>query len=237
LPIDGSGTYYFPLALVRIFTGFGSTSTIATSDVRATTYDVSEFRNVASGARIHAANGNNDANSAFAPGGAFAWPMAAASKGRPGPWLSPEWDGGKSIYAQIDNLNASSAEWSHQGAGPGSAVSLVDNSIDWRKRIVRVTSVTGTETFATAPGSTGVALPTATGTDLVATSVGNTLSPDGLVTTGMCTVWSTIVNSTVVVALLVSPSLPGLYWCVVGATSPETRFAFWIDATGQMPNP
>ena len=234
LPADGAGTYYIPLAYIRIFTNFSSGSKIAATDIRATTYLVSKFQSVQAGMNLCAAGGNNDANPAFAPGSTFfPWDMSA-TYGRPGPWLPPEWVGGKSVYAQIDMLGASST-WSHQGTGPTHAVALVDGSIDWRNRIVRVTwAASATEQFATDPTVTTPFRALPSKFDTAATTLSNSFQPDAVYATNSSTIWDNEWSPGNDAALVVSQVDGKLYLCADGL--PDARVVFWIDASGQFPN-
>lgn len=125
IPTDSGTNYNFPLAYVRIVNGFTSAYTLSSRDIRSFATSTSRFRKP-HGPVIEPATGNNDLQGTYATN--FGW--AAASAGvRPGPFMPPDWIGnGKSVLVAIDQNNAS---------GSHADQAIVDNSIDWRNRIIR----------------------------------------------------------------------------------------------------
>lgn len=237
LPADGAGTYNIPIAYIRVPNGFSSTSTVATQDIRSTTVNgVMDYVDVRGGLKARPCNGNNDGNATFNAGGSFAWNPASAGN-RPGPWLPPDWIGGSVFVAEVDNESSSSAAWSVASLG------IVDNSIDWRNRIIKVAgSWSGTYKFGNDPtgySGTGILIPNASqlGTTLVPTgSLGSTFASDGVnppSTTTYVTVWQAA-QSGQTVALLVNMTDGSLRWYSTGNTL--SRYFFWIESTGQFPN-
>lgn len=235
LPVDGGGAYNIPLAFVRVPNGFSSTTTVVAQDIRATTFGTaSDFVKVGGGLNVKAANCNNDENGAFNAGGSFAWDPTTAGS-RPAPWMSPDLVGGTTIVAQIDNSSATSSQWSHQSLG------AVDSSIDWRKRVIRVTASfpeSGMK-FATDPTATANSetMPFGGDSDRPTLSIGSSVIADSAVVSAYSTIWTANVDGSVV-ALLVSQSTGILTWynSYAGGTGPEVRFFFWIEASGQIPN-
>lgn len=135
LPADSAGNYNLALSAVRVPNGFTSTSTVATTDLRSLTLGNNgqpsgPFRDLTSGFRVAAASGNNDSKGTYAIRSAFQW--NAASGGRPGVFLPPDWLGGAMRIVEIDCTDPSSANWSHNDGD------VVDDSIDWRDRMFLV---------------------------------------------------------------------------------------------------
>jgi len=128
-PGDGGGTYYIPLAYVRIAVGFSATSTLLPADLLPVAPVVSLAR-IAGGLCLQ------PANQQFVPGGAALSAASLAAWGaggrRPSFLLSPEMVGGESRIVAIDFSSPSSP--SHPGA-----LAIVDDSRDWRKRLFRWT--------------------------------------------------------------------------------------------------
>lgn len=234
LPGDGSGVYNIPLAYVRVPHTFTSTSAISTKDIRATAGSVSSFVHAAGGIKVETCSGNNDGNSVFNGSAAFAW--AADSWGtRPGPWLPPDMTGGLVRIAQIDNFNASNANWSHQNGG------VVDSSRDWRNRYIKVTGSYGGIAFASDPTATISALPFGnTNSEVPIVSLGNSIFADNTYTPGgssYATVWAyTIVALGATFALVVDMNTGYLLWYTSTPSTISKRFFFWIEASGQFPN-
>ena len=252
LPADGAGVYNIPLSYVAVPNGFTTTTTVIDSQIRTTTVNgVSEFADIKAGIKAKPCNGNNDGNTAFNGGGNFAWNPAGALP-RPAPWLPPDWIGGGVFVAQIDNTGATpSTSWSHQSLG------VIDNSVDWRYRIIRVTGVShATLKFASDPTNVAGVSPLPGGNNSIFSTSpygtsGNALSP--LITLGSsfiydslygtantyATVWQNqlpLASPTYNVALMVNMTTGALTWYTSG-TGSNARFFFWIECTAQFPNP
>lgn len=154
LPADSAGNYNVPLAYVRVPNGFGAGSTVVTTDIRATTLGntgvpVSPFRELGTGT-LKPASGNNDDAGTYAIRSAFRWNAAAG--GRPGPFLPPDWVGFHQVIAEIDCSDPSSANWSHNEGD------VVDDSFDWRNRVVIAFTQAGPSKFANDGTAAGIAL-------------------------------------------------------------------------------
>ena len=220
LPADGAGIYYIPLAYVRIPTTFSVSTTILSTDIRGTTQNLSGFANLSDSFDCGVATGNNDENANFNSGGTFPWLLPGASLGRPAPWMPPDMRGGKMIVAQVDNVTGGT--YSHANND------TVDNSIDWRKRLITVVANYGTAIFATDPtGSTPVGAVPDDG------STNTTIQFGSSFVASSAGVWGATIGG-VTVGLLVNQSSGNLTWSTTGAVG--KRFAFMIFATGQMPN-
>jgi hypothetical protein len=126
LPPDGGGNFYFPLAYVRIPTGFGATSTVLPADID----EVIPYLPLA---RTTGAATSVPANQCHKEGGTvlsnplFAW--ASASGQRPGPYMPPTMAGLETILVPLDLFDANAANWSHPNTG------VIDDSRDWRNRV------------------------------------------------------------------------------------------------------
>lgn len=127
LPPDGGGTFFFPLANVRIQANFGPNSTVASTDIE----DLAPYAPLAltTGASVLVpANHQYKEGGSVLSSAAFAWGSGGP---RPGPVMPPTMAGCEARLIAIDLLDANSANWSHQlGA-------TVDDSRDWRNRIFR----------------------------------------------------------------------------------------------------
>lgn len=249
--IGGGGTiYYVPIAAVRVPNGFGSTSTVLSGDIR-DVVSISPSQSPTMGtARLMPANGNNDQTGVYAtdPYGPGLWVPTSGGQ-RPGVFMPPSWVGKEERIGEVDVVNPS-----HQSHTNGA---IVDSSIDWRGRIIKVTSVStnsgGGQKFANDPtGSVlrtpfalqgqfngyGVGLGDTLGADI---QVGNSFASDATLVAGSSTVWSYTgfsgngINSGAVVGLYVSQADGILRW-YNNATASNSRWFFWIEATSQFPN-
>jgi hypothetical protein len=243
LPPDGGGTFFFPLANVRVPANFSALSTVASTDIE----DLAPYVPLAltTGASILV-----PANHQYKEGGTvlssagFAWGSGGA---RPGPVIPPTMSGCEGRLIAIDVQAAASASWSHQNG------SVVDDSRDWRNRIFRWFAIVNPSAQALFPWDHGNAVPArvvaATGATpqggWMAFGFGQSFVPDGQV---MCSPPLSVnfpvaaqvnaLNATLVagayVALAVDPSSGALKVYVNGV--PGVRAFFWLEASGQFPN-
>lgn len=141
-PTDSAGTYYIPLAYVRVPNGFGSSSTVLTTDID----DIAPVLMVSpavGASRCRPANQQSKAGGAAISGtgtttdnGLVAW--GATSGHRPAVYMPPSMAGKEEILIAMDLFHASSTNWTHQDG------SLVDDSIDWRNRLFKWTAMIAT---------------------------------------------------------------------------------------------
>lgn len=129
-PADGGGTFYIPLAYVRIDASFSATSTILPQDILC-------IAPIVSLSRVAGSFAVQPANHQFAPGGtaltaARLGTWGAAANQRPPFYLPPEMVGGESRVIAIDFSVPQNQ--SHAGV-----LAVVDDSRDWRNRIFRWT--------------------------------------------------------------------------------------------------
>lgn len=127
-PLDGGGTYYIPLAYVRIDATFNATSTLLPGDILSIAPVVSLSR-ASGGVSLQ------PANQQFAVGGSAltadrvaAW---ATTRARPSFFLPPDMVGGESRLIALD--------FSTQNPSHPMVLGVVDDSRDWRNRIFRWT--------------------------------------------------------------------------------------------------
>ncbi len=242
LPADGGGGYNFALAAVRVVNGFNSTTTLAGADIRMLATGAG-YKSLRPGFQVEPATGNNDRAGTYDTNSHFAWAAGSAGS-RPEPFVPPDMVGGKCILAMVTNADASSANWSHPDR------SVVDDSIDWRKRIFLVIPqiVEGASTLATATSAAFGVNPDATGgfAPLVPPVLGNSLlNPDGTLVASTFTVL--LINHSLyswvpagaVFGFYVDPGDGKLKWSAAGVGSsanPGCTVCAWIFASAAMPN-
>ena len=246
----GGMIYYVPIAAVRVPSGFTSTSTVLSGDVRDLVPIAPGQSPTMGTGRMWPATGNNDIGGVYAtdPAGPGFWNPATGGQ-RPGVFAPPSWVGKEERIALVDVVTA--AHPSHANGA------VIDSSIDWRNRIVRVMSVStssgGGQKFACdATGSTsrtplaqqgqftgaGFGLGITLGSDI---QCGNSFVADASLVAGGSTVWSyqgsstNGINNGAVVGLYVSQSDGLLRW-YNNATASNSRWFLWIEATAQFPN-
>jgi hypothetical protein len=236
-PADAAGNYTIPLAWVRIPNGFSGTSTIVGSDIRATlngvpgggTPPLSQFQALSAAMRMRPASGNHDGSGSLYTN--FAWNASAG--GRPGPFMAPDWVGGDMVMCELDFQTGGS--YSH----PSGAI--VDNSIDWRNRIVRVDAcaMAGNK-FA--QDSTGTTSRVPLATQAIYSSLGNSFTADAQLVAGASTLayWSPTqlpaMAASSLCGVYVDPATGNLLAYVSGAATPTVRIFAWIMASAPCPN-
>jgi hypothetical protein len=244
LPPDGGGTFFFPLANVRVPANFGPLSTVATTDIE----DLAPYVPLAltTGASILVpANHQYKEGGSVLSSAAFAWGNGGP---RPGPVIPPTMTGCEGRLIAIDVQAATSASWSHQ---PGS---VVDDSRDWRNRIFRWFAVVNTNATwlypwdrsssqaARAFGATGTiwqggGMAFGFGQSFVADSLGTIKYPVPTEAMPMAAQLSqTNVNlpAGTNLVLYVDTGTGNLAVAITGA--PGVRCFFWLEASGQFPN-
>lgn len=243
LPPDGGGTFFFPLANVRIPANFGPLSTVAPTDIEELVPYVP--LSLTTGASILV-----PANHQYKEGGtvlssaAFAWGSAGP---RPGPVMPPTMSGCEGRLIAIDAQNAASANWSHQSG------SVVDDSRDWRSRVFRWHAIVNPNAQAIFPwdrsgspparaiGATGAG----TQSPFQAFGFGQSFAPDGQTVcvpplsinapvAAQVTPGNANLPAGSYVALAVDPSSGALKVFIAG--TPGVRVFFWLEASGAYPN-
>ncbi len=255
VPADSGSVYNVPLAYVRVPNGFNATTTISPRDIRVDATQSHTWRTLRGGIHARPADGNNDAAATYSQTGHFAW--AAGSAGtRPPPFIPPDMVGGECIFAEIDCIDASSANWSHADGA------IVDQSIDWRNRFILCFAYvsTGLSPLATdtSNGVGGVKTPNgySSGGGLFQASavtdwsMSSTLTSlggnDGLLVASKPTVisfndtkYASRFTATTNFGLYVEPSDGTLRWKATGTGStqnPLSRLALWLFASPYMGN-
>jgi hypothetical protein len=244
LPADAAPSYNIALAAVRVVHGFNATSILVGADIRMLSTGVG-YKSLEPGFQMEPATGNNDRAGTYCSAGThFAWdPLTAGS--RPAPFLPPDMVGGKCVLAMVDNLDASSANWSHPDE------SIVDDSIDWRNRILLTFAAFGTNPLAIGTG-TGGGMPYGSMSPAYSPTSGqrwqmaNSIGVDATLLAGNSTViWFNPTFDTPAVAAGVSCGLyvnqtdGTLRWRARGpgsSANPLLAFSFVIFASKQMPN-
>ena len=250
LPADSGGNYNVAIASVFVPNGFGSSSSIATDQIRDVVGVAKTGTIAGSGGQTVAmlapstgahsgpfpASGNNDRAGTLSTN--FPWVSGGAGF-RPAPFLPPSMIGGSQCLAQIDLTGGSPSH---------AALSVVDDTIDWRNRfILALVSADGSAPFAGDPSySSGKSLP-AFGTGLSSSDVegpliqmNNSFSVDGIVQSGAASVF--FVNNAIL-STITSPGFFGLYVSpadgilrVNWGAPIAFRFFVWLMFSAQFPN-
>ncbi len=133
-PADAAGTYYIPLAYVRVATGFTASTIVLSSDILEVA-PIQPFARSLGGASMGIANQQNKFNgTVMSTSNISTWANAAilgTGAGRPRAFMPPTQVGVQSIQVAMDLSTFNSANWSHQNG------SVVDDSTDWRDRTFR----------------------------------------------------------------------------------------------------
>ena len=243
LPPDGGGTFFFPLANVRVPANFGALSTVAPTDIE----DLAPYVPLAltTGASILVpANHQYKEGGSVLSSAAFAWGSGGP---RPGPVMPPTMSGCEGRLIAIDAQAAASANWSHQSQG------IVDDSRDWRNRVFRWHAIVNPSAQAIfpwdrsgTPSARAIGATGASGTGgWQAFGFGQSFAADGatecvppLGVTAAVAAQVTPANANLPVqtyiALFVDPNTGALKVFINGV--PGVRCFFWLEASGQFPN-
>lgn len=231
LPADTGTTFYIPLAAVRCVSGFTTINNLDCRDVA----PVLPIDTHTGAMTILPANGNNDGAATYATN--FPWSTTANT--RPAMWLPPSFSGGVTRIAQIDMTSATTSAWSHP---PNS---IVDSSIDWRRRFFRVTWDLGAGgKFATDTSAPAISIPYAN--DRASRGnmfLANSFTPSGQLVAGNADAlilqqadYSSVIATGAVFGLYVSAANGNLLLGSNG-TSPQVKAFMWIEASSQYPGP
>lgn len=214
-PADASGTYYIPLAYVRIPNGFNATSTVLASDIATVAPCISLSR-------------TTGASTLSIPDCAYnltaaqiqAW---GATGTRPARFMPSTLQGAESLFVYLDLTNASSANWSH------ASTSVID-SRNWRRRFTKWMATT----------SNGSGLPNwwnGTASNVVREGFGNSLSFSGG-RAGVAGVTSDDIDMATGsdVSLYVDDADGGKLKLGVSTTPPLRALFFWIEFSAPFDN-
>ena len=233
VPADAAGVYNLGLAYVWVPNGFNGSSTVTAPQIRAYSKSTlkTPFRDLSSGFRVVPATAANDGDGTWDSGN-FSWEVAGQ---RPSPYMPADWVGGKQIVGQVDLVDNSSANWSHQNAA------VIDSSCDWRSRIFDSASQTDTtKPFCTLVGGGTAMVPFCEQTPTVMRQLANSFGLDGTLVASTSTIVllnhtnQTDITAGAVVGLYVDHATGQLKLFVSG--TPNVRVFFWVRATAQMPN-
>ncbi len=258
IPADSGSIYYIPLAYVRVPNGFNGTSTVANKDINEVA-PILAIDRATGGSTLRPANQSNKvggaAISATGTGGAngvLNWTGAAGT--RPGLYMPPSMTGMESRIVAIDLSSGSSTDWSHQHGG------IVDDSIDWRKRVFKWFALVdgGTDKFPwnssggnkICNGENIIAGPNTT--DLGSKKAyqhgfGQSFAQESITALMWAAQFQSLTNgdnySNVPVALMTTGTFVGLYIdASTGALkvyitgNPTAQFFIWLDATAPYTN-
>lgn len=240
---DGGGTFFFPLANVRVPPNFGPLSTVATTDIEELAPYVPLSATCGACTLVPANHQYKEGGTVLSSAG-FAWGLGG---GRPGPVMPPTMSGCESRMVAIDVQAPASANWSHQSG------SVVDDSRDWRNRAWRWLAIYNSNANQLFPWDRGNALQPRVLSALggaaagmsTAFGFGQSFMPDSLGTLRFQ------VNPTFAVPMVALLTIAGqqqatnvaLYvdmttgnLCVFVTGTPGVRCFFWLEASGQFPN-
>ena len=247
IPPDGGNSFHVPLALVRVVGTDTTATTLVAQDIRCTTNTTlapsTKYVSAKSGFQMRPASGNHDGAGTYAVND----PWSPTSHARPAPFIPPDMVGGACVFALIDATGAST-NWSHPDN------SVVDDSIDWRGRIISVQMQYGLTGLATTPGLLLGSQPSGiySYAPSAATSNGsafaNTISDASTLLTATASFVVMLINHVsypglpagVECGLYVDAADGALRWQGSGPTAsarPGSFFAFMLLASAPMSNP
>lgn len=244
LPPDGGGTYFFPLAYVRVHPNFGPLSSVAPSDIQELLPHL-PLSPTTGASTLAPANHQHQEGGTVMSSSGFGW---GADRQRPSLFLPPSMTGCEGRLVAIDLLDkASAANWSHPSGG------IVDDSRDWRHRLWRwQAAFTGyapwvfpwepnapvpAKTIISAVSDQTPAVTRATGMGQSFVSDTPMLAPprsDPAAVVALLDSRNAGLPPKVYAALVVDLTSGALKVFVEGA--PGIRAFFWLDASGQFPN-
>ena len=242
LPPDGGGTFFFPLAVVRVPANFSALSTVATTDIEELA-PYAPLSATTGACTLVPANHQNKEGGTVLSAAAFGWGPGGP---RPGPVMPPTMSGCEARLVAIDVIDHASANWSHQSG------SIVDDSRDWRSRVWRWTAIVNTNVQGLYPWDRANALParvlsaTAGAAPSQAFGFGQSFVPDAQVTCNppvagdfaivaqVAAQNTSVIPATAYVALAVDRQTGALKVFVAG--TPAVRVFFWLEASSAYPN-
>lgn len=223
LPADSGSSYYIALGYVLLPAGHTITTAISKTRID----EVAPVINVAPAA---GAMSVRIANGQYAESGpVLANETWTPATGRPQAYLPPTMGGGMSLFIALRELSTPRTVTL-------GATATLDDSIDWRKRLWRVTAsftTSGGFTWNATQGLPGTTLPVLTVLsqsmhDPVYANKSALILLDNTTTSGVMAAGSTL--------LLYVDKTDGKIKCDMGATAPGCNFIFWLECTGQFDN-
>jgi hypothetical protein len=235
LPPDGGGTFFFPLAYVRVVPNFGPNSPLATTDIEELVPYV-PLSTTTGACTLVPANQQYKEGGTVLSSANFAW---GGGGGRPGPVLPPTMSGANGLLVALD-VQGLAPSWSHASGG------LVDDSRDWRNRVWRWHAMVSTLAAALFPwdrGGSAQHVVQATGNN-PAFGFGQSFVPDQTLVTpplplpgslvALLTPQNAGLAANSYIALAVDPTTGSLFVFING--TPGVRAFLWLEASGQFPN-
>lgn len=137
-PADSAGTYYVPLAYIRVPNGFNGTSTVVNTDINEIA-TVIQMSSRVGGYNLRPSKSNVSVTGVgtSTQNGSMAWNAGLGY--RAGAYMPPSMAGAEGLLIAIDVSNAANGNWSHQSGD------VIDDTIDWRNRIFRWSAVVGAD--------------------------------------------------------------------------------------------
>lgn len=142
IPADAGGSYYIPLAYIRVRNGAGAGTSYTHSDffTAAPVFPMDRVTGISS-VRV-ASEQNRPSGTALTPTRIGVWGSLTASDSRPTFFLPPDMTGAETIWVALDLKDAAvTANWSHQNG------TVIDNTRDWRNRVFQTHLTGGGTTF------------------------------------------------------------------------------------------
>ena len=217
-PADGGGSYYIPLAYVWLAHPFTSSSMVNRETI-CTVARVLQFSEHVGGSPMAPCNRCYEAGIVFET----SW----GPSGRPKSYLPPTMAGKVSRILPL-------SFYSGDPSVPLGATTVVDDSIDWRKRIFKVTAINANASpLGFGWNDAGRVFPSAI---------------SGSAKTAMSSSWYTTANPSLFILTdadglasgstidLQVNSSTGNLEVIVSATNPDDAVVFWIEATGRYEN-
>lgn len=143
IPSDAGNVYYIGLGYVRVVNGFNGTSTVGSTNINDNS-NVLPLSSAGLGVSVLRPANQSYINGGAGISGAGTSGVSTATQKeqkwtgttskKPAVYLPPSWQGGESRIIFIDLASAASSNWSHQH------LALVDNSIDWSRRLLKWTA-------------------------------------------------------------------------------------------------
>jgi hypothetical protein len=229
LPADAGGSYYIALAFVLLLDGHTLITPIAATNI----FEVAPVL------QLHRATGANSlrvANQIYKDGGTVVanegWTPAS---GRPKAYQPPSTGGCESFMFGL-----------YEAAAPRSVtlntVGVIDDSVDFRNRLFKVTVMYGSASAGFVWNNAGATFPGNAYLGQSITTIAQSFKEDGGTGSGRALL-ANLNNSNTGAVMAAGSTLQlfvdmadGKLKCAMGATNPVCNFYFWIEAAGEFVN-